>query len=214
MNIRPAKLSDVQGMLHVKKQLVFQETSGFSTQGGFLLGSDEQGYRARIAQHMSWVIEDNGIQGFAIILPNAALRASELWSRKEDIRWEIDPEPLEQGNIGYYDQLAVLPGPCRKLAPVLAFVSLLDFIQQDPDFLLSSTVVKPIQNLAAVPYLKYLGGKCVGYLDEVDPIIGQLLSDIWVIKQQDWLHTLNNPPNDSIAQYIQRAKEILSLHKG
>ena len=78
MNIRPAQFADIDDMLKVKKGLVFKENNGVSTLGGFLLGTDAQGYQARISQQLTWVIDDNGVKGFSIMLPDEALRASEI----------------------------------------------------------------------------------------------------------------------------------------
>ena len=63
MNIRPATFEDTKSMMMVKKNLVFQEMETSSTEGGFLLGTDVDGYRARIAQNCTWVLEEDG--GFA-----------------------------------------------------------------------------------------------------------------------------------------------------
>ena len=213
MNIRPAKLSDVEDMLEVKRSLAFSQTGGVSTRGGFLLGTDADGYRSRISQHLTWVIDDNGVKGFSIVLPDQALRAAEIWGRREEVQWTIDPQPIESCTLGYYDQLAVMRGKWRRLAPVIAIVSIMDFMRTNPDYLLSSTVVKPVTNLAAVPYLQFLGGKKVGVLDEVDPTVGQLVSDIWLAPRQTIMHFLTTPPSPAIANYVQQAQKQLQKHK-
>ena len=213
MNIRPAQFSDIEEMLNVKRELVFRESNGVSTHGGFLLGTDAQGYRIRIAQQLTWVIDDNGVKGFSIMLPNQALRASEIWSRRNDVKWTIDPEPIENSRLGYYDQLAVLPGPWRSFAPVIAIVSIMDFMRQEPDYVISSTVIKPVTNLAAVPYLQFLGGTQVGILDEVDPVVGQLVSDIWLAPRHTIEKFLHTPPSAAIAKYVHQAKELLDKYK-
>ena len=211
--IRPALCSDIETMLNIKKKLVFQESNGVSTHGGFLLGTDAEGYRLRILQKHTWVIDDNGVKGFSIILPDQALRSSDLWLRRNEVQWSIDSQPIENSRLGYLDQLAVLPGPWRSLAPVLAIVTLMNFMRDRPDYILSSTVIKPVTNMAAVPYLKFLGGKQVGVLDEVDPVIGQLVSDIWLSPRLDIETFLNTPPSTAIASYVQAAKAILETHK-
>ena len=213
MNIRPATVDDIASMLEVKRQLMFQEANVASTTGGFLLGSDEQGYRIRIAQNYSWVLEDEGVKGFSIILPDQALRASEIWQRRTEIEWNIDHQPIEKSTLGYFDQLAVVPGPWRSFAPVLAIVSILDFLQSKPDYLFSSTVIKPVQNLAAVPYLQFLGGTCVGVLDEEDPIVGQLVSNIWLAPCAGLTQFINQPPTAKIAGYIVQATQYLHRHR-
>lgn len=213
MNIRPAQVSDIDDMLKVKQRLVFKESNGVSTRGGFLLGTDADGYRFRIAQQCAWVIDDNGVQGFSIILPDHALRASEIWSRRKEVQWTIDPNSIEQSKLGYYDQLAVLPGTSRKYAPVIAIVSIMDFMRQQPDYILSSTVIKPVINLAAVPYLQFLRGERVGVLDEVDSVVGQLVSDIWLAPRHTIESFLASPPSEAITNYICQAKEFLYKYK-
>ena len=213
MKIRPAEYTDIPEMLQVKRNLVLSESEEVSTRGGFLLGSDEAGYRLRIAQQLTWVIDDDGVKGFSIVLPDHALRASDIWARRDEVQWTIDPAPIEASSLGYFDQLAVLPGPWRSLAPVLAIVSIMDFMRHKPDYVISSTVIKPVINLAAVPYLQFLGGKQVGVLDEVDPVIGQLVSDIWLAPRQGIEAFLNIPPSTAIAAYVQAAREILEAHK-
>ncbi|MAA79868.1 MAG: hypothetical protein CL916_11475 [Deltaproteobacteria bacterium] len=213
MNIRPAQFSDIEDMLNVKRTLVFSESQGVSFRGGFLLGTDAQGYRIRIAQGLTWVIDDDGVKGFSIMLPDQALRASDIWSRRNEVQWSIDPNPVEQSKLGYYDQLAVIPGPWRSLAPVIAIVSIMDFMRQKPDYVISSTVIKPVTNLAAVPYLQFLGGTQVGILDEVDPVVGQLVSDIWLAPRSTIEAFLNTPPSVAIGKYVQQAKELLHKYK-
>jgi len=213
MNIRPATFSDIEEMLALKSQLRFTEQDGTSTKGGFLLGTDAAGYRNRIAQQLTWVIDDNGIKGFSIVLPDQALRASEIWSRRHQIEWTIDPTHIETSTLGYYDQLAVLPGPWRSFVPILTIVNVLDFLKTKPNYLISSTVRKPVTNLAAVPYLKILGGQQVGIIDEFDSSIGQLVSDIWLISLKDMEAFLYTNPSKKIATFVDNAKNILKKHK-
>ena len=89
----------------------------------------------------------------------------------------------------------------------------MDFLRQDPDYLFSSTVIKPVINQAAVPYLQYLGGKRVGILDEEDPVVGQLVSDIWLAPRQTIDQFLNSPPSTAIEGYVELASESLNRHK-
>ena len=76
MNIRRGTLQDVPAMLELKSQLAFQQRDQPSTRGGFLLGSTEEWYRQKIAEGLSWVLEDDGLQGFAIVLPDGPFKAS------------------------------------------------------------------------------------------------------------------------------------------
>jgi hypothetical protein len=131
---------------------------------------------------------------------------SELWHRRIDIEWSLEFEDLEGKCLGYFDQLAVAKGPWRTYAPILAITTILHFLSSNPDYLLSTTVLKPVQNLAAVPYLQYLGAQPVGKIDEIDPNIGQLLSEVWLADQSSLKHFINHPPSSKIAAYIEQAQ--------
>ena len=213
MIIRPAMSSDISEIIQIKEALAFDTPSTTSSIGGFLLGADENGYRMRIASGCVWILDVNGVKGFAIVLPDQALRKSELWHRRSAIKWSITFEDLEDKHLGYFDQLAVAKGPWRSHAPVLAITTILDFLSTSPDYLLSTTVLKPIQNLAAVPYLKYLGATSVGTIDEVDPNVGQLLSEVWLAEQMSLRHFINHPPSQKIAGYIEQAKLHFKRYK-
>ena len=205
MIIRPATLADTPDIIQIKESLTLTNSSATSTNGGFLLGADELGYRMRISCGCVWVLDVDGVKGFAIILPDQALRMSELWHRRTDIEWSMTVDDLEEKRLGYFDQLAVAMGPWRTHAPILAITTILDFLALNPDYLLSTTVLKPVQNLAAVPYLKYLGAQPVGKIDEIDPKVGQLLSEVWLAKHSSLRHFIDHPPSPKIASYIEQA---------
>ena len=205
MIIRPATFEDVPAMIQIKESLAFTGPTETSTDGGFLLGADEKGYLARISFGCSWVLDVDGVKGFSIVLPDQALRMSELWQRRTDIEWTKTFDDLESKQLGYFDQLAVSKGTWRTHAPILAITTVLDFLSLKPDYLISTTVLKPVQNLAAVPYLQYLGATRVGKIDEVDPNVGQLLSEVWLAKQESLRHFLEHPPSAKIARYIEQA---------
>jgi len=213
MIIRPATFDDIPAIIQVKKSLAFRDPNETSTDGGFLLGADEKGYLARISCGCSWVLDVNGVKGFSIVLPDKALRMSELWQRRTDIEWSNTVNDLESKQLGYFDQLAVSKGPWRTYAPILAITTILDFLSLKPDYLLSTTVLKPVQNLAAVPYLQYLGATQVGKIDEVDPNIGQLLSEVWLAQQESLQHFIERPPSPKIASYIEQAHIHFNRYK-
>lgn len=54
----------------------------------------------------------------------------------------------------------------------------------DSDYsaLFTTTVNKPILNLAAIPFIKAVDGKKVGNIDEVYPVVGQINSDIYLVE--------------------------------
>jgi hypothetical protein len=120
---------------------------------------------------------------------------------------------LESTQIGYFDQLAVAKGPWRTQAPILAITNLIHFLSFHPDYLLSTTVRKPVQNLAAVPYLEYIDAKIVGQIEETDQKIGWLLSDLWLTSQSSLRYFLEHPPSPKIAMYIEQAQVYFQQHK-
>ena len=52
--------------------------------------------------------------------------------------------------------------------------------------LFTTTVKNPITNLAAVPYILKGGGRKVGNIDEIYPVIGQINSDIYKLEADDF----------------------------
>lgn len=213
MIIRPATIADIPSMIQIKESLTFEHNSEISSEGGFLLGTDEQGYKARIAFGYTWVLDVDGVKGFSILLPDQALRMSEIWHRRTEIEWSREFDALEDKCLGYFDQLAVAKGPWRTYAPILAITTIIHFLSSNPDYLLSTTVLKPIQNLAAVPYLQYLGAQPVGKIDEMDPNIGQLLSEVWLADQSSLRHFINHPPSPKLATYIDQAQFYFNRYK-
>lgn len=213
MIIRPATAADIDAMIDVKESLAFETGINTSTEGGFLLGTDQNGYRQRIACGCAWVLDMDGVKGFSIVLPDHALRMSEIWHRRTEIQWTTPMNDLESKQIGYFDQLAVAKGPWRTHAPTLAITNILDFLSLNPEYLLSTTVLKPIQNLAAVPYLQYLGAVPVGQIDEIDPHVGQLLSEVWLAEESNLRHFIEHPPSTKIADYIQEARKHYARYR-
>ena len=185
--LRPARPADVPEMLAVKAALRFTD-AGSGARGGFLLGSDAEGYLQRIAVGSAWVLEGAApgrLEGFAIVLPDAVFRASEVWQRRAAVCWSgADPEVLSAHRLCYYDQLAVRRGRfgLRRWSAALAMTALAAILDEH-DFLVTSTVRAPVRNLAAVGFIERLGGRVVGQLDEHYPDVGALVSDIWLVER-------------------------------
>ena len=190
MKLRPAQAGDIPGMLQLKQSLALAPSAvaGTSQRGGFLLGTTAEGYAMRILGGSSWVLEDAGaILGFAITLPDAVFRASEIWGRRDTVRWTIDTTPLEDANLAYFDQLAVARSlGARRWSIALALVSLLETLDTGLEYLITSTVREPFENRAAVPFIERIGGRVVGSLDEFYPEVGPLISDIWLVEPDGW----------------------------
>jgi hypothetical protein len=175
MKVRPATSADVPALLRIKQRLTFADP----VRGGFLLGCDERGYRARLETGRVFVLEGTEVVGFAITLTPRALMASELWAAKERLRW-TSGEPRGLTEVGFFDQLAVLPEARRRPALGLAFTALWDLLPECRH-VMTSTVAAPVHNAAAVSFIRGIGGERVAQLEEDYPRLGRLTSDLWLV---------------------------------
>lgn len=186
LKLRRAELIDAEQFINVKKSLPMPSDLNETVRGGFLLGTNIETYRFFIENAYVNVLENDGqIVGFAIILPDKLLRNSEIWQRKEEIRWEkFDAEQFEDKPICYFEQLAVLPdSKYRFWGTSLAYLTLSQaFANHEAMF---TTVVKePVFNQAAIPFIENVGGKCVGEVNEVYPEVGKLVSKVYFIERE------------------------------
>lgn len=209
MILRRACMADIPAMLQIRTQLTFDEPEGTtSTRGGFLLGTDAEGYALRIAHATSVVMEEGGeVQGFAIILPDPIFRASEIWARRAEVRWSIDPADFDQQPLCYFDQLAVRRSGFRshRFGAAMALRAVLDSLPGHAS-LVTATVVEPVRNLAAVPYLRRVGASIVGRIDETYPVIGDLKSDVWLADCGEILRRVAAPRGAAEAWVVEQAE--------
>ncbi|MCP4498488.1 MAG: hypothetical protein GY822_00780 [Deltaproteobacteria bacterium] len=87
--------------------------------GGFLLATEAAGYRQRITEGEVWVMDDGEVQGSAIVLPDAAFRKSEVWTRRHHVKWTSEmPEDqlVEVANNGF---VVLTSWPCVAEAIVI-----------------------------------------------------------------------------------------------
>jgi hypothetical protein len=185
-SIRTSVTDDVKDFVKLKNQLSLPTSVTTSTKGGFLLGTNESTYRFYINQGICFTArkEDNVI-GFGIALSNDIVRKGELWQKRKEVDWTIDIKLLERSNVAYIEQLAFLAGN-KKLAIVLAYHLINKTFNAGADYVLTTTVRKPILNLAAVPLIKAAGGSVIGNIDENYPGFDQINSDIYLIKKEDF----------------------------
>lgn len=149
--------------------------------GGFLLGATPEGYAVLVAHAHAMVLEtEEGVSGFAIVLPDPVLRASDLWAVRERIVWDgVDPGAIEPMRLGYFDQLAVLPGPrLAPYAPVLAFAALDLLLAEGVDHVFATTASEPVLNRASLRLLQAIGARPAGEVEEIYPEVGRILSQI------------------------------------
>jgi hypothetical protein len=147
--------------------------------GGFLLGASAEGYAALATHAHVLVLEDGGVlKGLAIALPDPVLRASELWARRERIRFDdLEPSALETARLGYFDQLAVLPDArLSRLAPVLGFAALTALLDDGCDHVFATTLLAPARNVAALTLLEAVGARASGTVEEEYPGVGRTVS--------------------------------------
>jgi hypothetical protein len=175
LKLRRARPDDVPGLLAVKAALPLAE----GARGGFLLGATAEGYAALIAGAHVLVLDDGGaVKGLAAALPDPVLRASELWERRERIRFDgLDPAALETARLGYFDQLAVLPEPgLARFAPVLGFAALTALLDDGCDHVFATTLLEPARNETALRLLEAVGARPAGEVAEDYPGVGRTVS--------------------------------------
>jgi hypothetical protein len=179
--IRRATQADAQAILAVKRALALPADAREAPRGGFLLGSSLEQYRALIQVADVWVLSDTAgaVAGFAVLLPDAVLRASELWEHRHAIRWEAPAGwTVPEADVCYFDQLAILP-TARMRAPELALTSLRGAVRAGHQHLFATVVTHPVQNTASLALLRALDARRVGSLDEEYDGAGRIVSDLY-----------------------------------
>ena len=179
--IRRATQADAEAILAVKRALALPPDARDAPGGGFLLGTSLGQYRSLIDMADVWVLHgtDGQVAGFAVLLPEPVLRASELWEHRAAIRWEAPAgwTPPEAA-VCYFDQLAVLPD-ARVRAPELALTALRGAVQSGHEHMFATVVTHPVQNVASLALLRALGARRVGSVDEEYDGVGRIVSDLY-----------------------------------
>ena len=160
--------------------------------GGFLLGTELSVYQDFIRNSYSLTAENhNQIVGFGIVLPFEVVKQTEIWNKRQFADWYPDPEKRDLTNVCYFEQLAFLKGN-RRLALALSYNLINYAFKKGHKALLTTTVNKPIQNLAAVPFIKAVNGKKVGNIDEIYPGTGNINSDIYMIEREAYYSAIRD----------------------
>jgi hypothetical protein len=183
--LRRGTPADLDAVLAIKRALPMPRDPTTNS-GGFLLGSDERTYAELLAVARLWLLEVDGAPvGFSVTLPDPVLRASPVWARRDQIEWEsnFDYKPALAQRIGYFDQLAVLPRlRSRYWGAALALRALAELIDdEDHELVLTTTVLAPVVNRAALPYLARVGARMIGKIAERYEV-GPIVSAIHVIE--------------------------------
>ncbi len=188
VTLRRAAVADVPALLEIKASLPLAASQG----GGFLLGTSGERYVAMVSAGSAWLLELAGRPvGFAITFPDAMLRASDLWERRQEIRWSrgFSLAEVEAETVGYFEQLAVRPEPeARRHAAALALRATLEqFRKLGSTRVFTTTVLEPVMNRAALPFLARVGASEIGRIEERYPEVGRILSAVHEIRA-DQLH--------------------------
>lgn len=186
LHLRLAAPADLDAIVAIKLRLRMRadpDASSQSSRGGFLLGASRAQYARLIAGGHTWVLgDDAGVAGFAAALPDAELRASELWQRRGELGLGDDLRALENLPIGYLDQLALLPDPKYMVAGVvLAYQALAGLFSAGCAFVVTTVVDKPVRNLASRPLLAAVGALQLGSIAERHEDVGAITSDVFMV---------------------------------
>lgn len=183
MIIRRARMADVDAMLRVKHGLRLDPAAGAVQGGGFLLGASAEAYAWFVEHAQVLVLEDpeHGVGGFAVALPDAVLRTTDVWVRRRSIAWKgASWDALEDARVAYFDQLAVRPDRrFRMYVAALAVAALVGIVESGHEHLFATVVREPVRNLASLPLLNGLGARPVGQIEEEYPGVGRLLSEVY-----------------------------------
>lgn len=206
--IRRATRADVDALVAVKRALWIPPGAQALSHGGFLLGSSREQYESFIENANVLVLEepespgaDARLLGFAVTLPDALLRQSELWSRAAAVEWASDgiatdmPDLAEMlaARIGYFEQLAFLRFPgARIYAPAFALAAALDLAETGHQHIFLTVVSAPIANLAPLPFLRILGATRIGRIAEEYPEVGRITSDLYHLDTRRWNYSVGS----------------------
>lgn len=184
--LRRATPADLDAIVAIKRSLPMPSGER-TTAGGFLLGSEVEVYRELLELARVWLLEVDGRPaGFALTLDDAVLRGSPLWARREAIEWDpgFDVATALELRVAYFDQLAVLPTVRNRYwGAGLALQALAEqFEVGQHDLVLTTTVLEPIVNRAALPYLARVGARRCGRIEEHYPDAGRVVSAIYAIE--------------------------------
>jgi hypothetical protein len=220
--LRRARLADLDALLTIKQRLSVDTGASATTSGGFILGVERDAYQRMIAGGCVELLEvDARVVGFAVALPDPALRASDVWRRRAQIQWVdgVDPAAIESTTIGYFDQLAVLPGiHLRAYGAALGLRALTRLLfgssPGDPghEHVLTTTLRAPVRNTAALAYLQRIGARPVGSISERYPQLGTVTSDIYLLRKDALMtRVADMRSSPRVARLIARALEPFSL---
>jgi hypothetical protein len=179
--LRRACTADVPAFLEIKRELRLDPSR--PAEGGFLLGASADAYAWFVEHAQVLVLEDVGGRagGFAVALPDAVLRGTDVWARRRQIAWEGGGwDQLEAARVGYFDQLAVRPERrFRIYAPALAAAAVQALAASGHQHVFATVVREPVRNTASLPLLHAAGARRIGQIHETYPEVGRIFSDVY-----------------------------------
>ena len=193
-NIRFSAKGDSTAFVDIKQKLPLPTKEQQTSKGGFLLGTDKETYEFYISQGICLTAYNgDDVVGFGIILPDHLIKGGELWEKRTQVDWTIDIEMLENANVAYLEQLAFLSGN-KKLSVILAYNLMHLAFYNGAEFVLTTTVRKPVKNKAAIPFILAAGGSKVGNINEAYPTIGAINSDIYLTTKEQFYRNVKKLP--------------------
>lgn len=196
LKMRRARTGDEYGLHRIKRSLPMPRGADETAEGGFLLGTTIETYRFFIENALVNVLEkENETVGFTVVLPDELLRISEIWQRKDEIKWESgEATRLLDKPLCYFEQLAVLPDINYRFYGVALALSAAREAFQHHEVMFATTVVEPVCNRASIPFLESMGGICVGLIDEFYPEFGNLVSAVHLLERRIFIERLDRHP--------------------
>ena len=73
-----------------------------------------------------------------------------------------------------------------RYAPELCYRLISQSFANGHELLLTTTVRRPVANLAAIPFIQAVGGKQIGQIKEEYPAVGRIDSAIWAIEAAEF----------------------------
>lgn len=205
MRLRQAVIEDAPTLLGIKRALRLP-SNGQPGRGGFLLGTTLEQYRHFIVHDWVLVAEGaEGVVGFAVVLGYETLQRSEVWRKREAVRFTV-PASTFGTRPAYFEQLAFLPRPeARTYAKYVSFLSAKRALEQH-DGVLTTVVRRPFHNRAVLPFLSVTGFERVGEIDEDYPEIGRIVSDVYYLSREAFWRRLETP---AFKRFLPRAEALL-----
>lgn len=181
-------------------------TGDKTSKGGFILGTTVAQYEKYISKAYCMAAEEDGsLTGFGIIIPDDMLRETDVWTKRSQAKWFVGLDEYETIQLCYFEQLAFLPGR-QRLAIKLAYQLVKQAFEDGAEALFTTTVNKPILNMAAIPFIKAAHGIHAGNIDELYPVFGQINSDIYIIRRGDFYESLAQHP---IYTFLEQQQPVL-----